>query len=354
MIARKLIVLIFALLAYSATVARAQVTGAWTYSITPSNSTNPPWEPVGCVLGNHGAIRGRPRVLAGKTLLADDGCMIVQLLDSSAGARYPDTTYTQSYLQTVVGTGNFNSYRLEAFEGSFLDDSAAGRTLSENIALIDAVLAAASQGGWYVYLNVVNETSGSCNNQDFAQDAIDWQTLAPRYANNTNVFYGIGSEPDGCIGSGGPGFDTIASQTASLYKQVRAAAPNTPILIFQFLNPAWVFAYDSGPVGEAQAAGIPSSDNLAVIDFHSYDGDQIGTDGTPWSHQFNTVAHGGGYATMETEGTQPCINLGAAGNPDAFSNITNYWEPLTVSWTVAAGGGAWSNSCGDAVSWPKD
>ena len=326
-------------------------------TITGNGSTggnNPPWEPAGCVLGNHGAVRGRPSVLAGKTLIAEDGCMIVQLLDSSAGARYPDPTYTSSYLQTVVGTGNFNSYRLEAFEGTFESDTQPGRSLSENIALIDAVLAVASQNGWYVFLNVVNESGPNPSCQDFAQDAIDWQTLAPRYANNTNVFYGIGSEPDGCLGSGGPSFAQIASSTQSLYNQVRAAAPNTPILIFQFLNPAWVFAYNSGPVGEAQAAGIPNTDPLAVIDFHSYNGDQTGTDGTPWSHYFNTTAHGGGYATMETEGTQPCINTGGAGNNDALNNVTNYWEPLTVSWTVIAGGGPWGNSCGDAVSWPKD
>jgi hypothetical protein len=87
-----------------------------------------------------------------------------------------------------------------------------------------------------------------------------WTAIAARYKNNTNVIYELHNEPNAGLSNA-----DFASHMQTLYQQVRAAAPNTPIL-------AWSCA--GGPCAYTDTLALaPQIDYTnAAIAFHGYAG----------------------------------------------------------------------------------
>jgi hypothetical protein len=283
----------------------------------------------GCQLGNHGLVRGRPRISNG-TILAEDGCLLRSVEDTASNP----SPLPFSYYQPMPTVGHFNALRELAFFGNFLDDTQPGRTLAQIESDVDTWVNYTQQLGMYLLLNVANITqlAGPTYCQDWSADTTLWQALAPRYANTTNVIFQIGSEPDDCLSR--DNFATIATNMQTLYQTVRGLAPNTPILAWQFLNPFWVYQYGPGIPGELQAAPNISYVNAAV-DFHSYAISQAAD-----LSKFINDSQGAGYPVMQTEGPSVCGNLDFG-----------VFESAKVSWTCSTG---FANPPSFTVTWPLD
>jgi hypothetical protein len=278
----------------------------------------PPPSAGGCQLGNHGPVRGWAQVANG-TLLADDGCLL------RGGAPYADVTL--GYLQFMHDTDHFNYIRYPGWIGGWYGDPNYDvRSLQDNITYIDAVLAYAKQTGMYVdivYISGPCDTSWGLVNQF-------WQTVAPRYANETNVIYELKNEPDYCESD----MSQLANDEATTYQLVRSLSPNTPIIAWSFISLLDPDNNGAGLVNTlSQASQIDYSN--AVVGFHPYGSpvDQVSA--------AITEAEQAGYPVMHTEYT-PCTDW-------YWPSLVSMLESRGVSW-----------NCGDdpmgaiAITWPED
>lgn len=282
-----------------------------------------------CVLGNHGNVRGRPIVTAAGTILADDGCLL-RGVGSSASYFGPANL---TWYQNAVNTFHFNAMRVSTCLSAC---NGGTETLAADEADIDDQIAQASQVGTYIVIDFHNGGEGSFPACVWDDDTTFWTAIAPRYAANTNVMYQIQNEPDNCQPLDYPG---IASQMDRLYQLIRGAAPSTPILVWTFLNPSWVYSFGPGLPAELNAAPDISYANAAV-DFHNYSGGYQGFATDARAHPAPVI--------MSEEG--PCDSNT---NGNWATDIQNL-EAINISWFGLC---ALPNTGGDPnlnVFWPKD
>jgi Cellulase (glycosyl hydrolase family 5) len=282
-----------------------------------------------CQLGNHGPVRGWAHVANG-TLVADDGCLLQM--------GYPNVNFgfgpfALADMQNMRDNGHYNALRDSIFLGSWYNDTVAGKTITDIESQLDADVATTQQLGLYLIVDNHN-TLPSPNNQgcpDWSADTTIWTAIAPRYANATNVIYQIQNEPDWCSVEN---YSDIASNEDRLYQLIRAAAPNTPILAWTFLNPSWVFGASGALHGVLSQAPHINYSN-ATVDFHDYSGGDTNFISTARSYP--------APVTMSEYG----ICTGSSWN-----TILSTLVSLGVSWSC--GDGYPDNNPGFVVTWPKD
>jgi Cellulase (glycosyl hydrolase family 5) len=189
-------------------------------TVVPSNSNGQQ-----CSYGKHGATRGRP-IFYGMTLVADDGCPLVgaSMYDFSDGT-FNGCATNLAWWQQMHDQGHFNVIRVMAYTGQWWDSGLHVQTLDQALGLVDQEVALAAQTGMYVLLDY--HGNGNLNQADTTDF---WNAAAPRYANNTNVIYEFWNEPTRG-GSADPSFE------GNGFLQLRAAAPNTPVVLWSVDNP---------------------------------------------------------------------------------------------------------------------
>jgi hypothetical protein len=210
---------------------------------------------------------------------------------------------------------------------------------------MDAAVAAASATGMYVMATNFSNSTTDCATA-WSHSVTLWSAIAGRYANNTNVIYELANEPD-YMNPGGSCVGDLAAQTDNLYHIIRAAAPNTALILWSLSSPS--ASYYSGVPGDISATPDISYSN-AVVGVHAYDGDQNGM--RNFVHDMNNNGRG---VYMTEYG--PCQDPGS-GN-DSNSNwaptISNL-ESLGIDWigscNIRTVGGSGTNNI--SVFWPSD
>jgi len=291
---------------------------------------------VTCQLGNHGAVRGRPQVTPAGTLVADDGCplnTVGAFTDGNNGQGWTNGYNTSSqdawgapmqlsWYQDVVNTGHFNGVRLmmpmdqndQCSEGA--PDPWYSDPISTAESEADMVVNFAQQTGLYVII-----TLDPCPD-NFNNDATWWQTMAPRYANVTNVILEMHNEPD----NGALANICSPSELGTLYQTVRPLAPNSPLIAFTYEN-TYNLSYWCNPLQSlVQGSGISfSSDNNIVMGFHAYDNN------TSDVQTFMQLAQSDGYPIVHTEGWPSTV----APPPSDFIQLVT--QTIPIQWQDSDG-----------------
>jgi hypothetical protein len=195
----------------------------------PSTQASTVYQPPGCQPGNHGAIRGRPRIASingTPTLVADDGCLIVAYDGFATGQGYGpggvfQNTTSYSYTGAAQGTNGVNLQWMqevaaagfnavatpESIQADGQTDCHYGypysQTLSQFIPTMQTYVSLANQTGLYVIVQPTQcnqwETGNGGPAGPFNQSLNDavWTSMAQNFGGNTNVFFVEGGEPEG-------------------------------------------------------------------------------------------------------------------------------------------------------------
>src|SRR5262252_10799587 len=106
-------------------------------TVVPSSSK----QPGQCVYGNHGSLRGRPTVVPGKTIIADDGCELFGI----ASFTIPDGPFTPCYTsltwwKQIHDQGHINVIRAFGYLGNWYDGSSNYTDLPTQEANLDTIV----------------------------------------------------------------------------------------------------------------------------------------------------------------------------------------------------------------------
>jgi len=233
------------------------------FGVLAMSSTPTVWASLPCcVYGNHGAVRGRPQITPGGTIVAEDGC----ILRGVAAHPFPFDPY-QSYWsdinwwQNLHDIGHFNIVRVGAWLGTFTDIGFGPTTYQMDIptleGVLDTMISNAAQAGMYVMIDEHSTDSPT----NWEKNRQFWTALAPRYANNTNVIYELKNEPD-------PSDDV--SDEATSYNLIRSLAPSTPIIMNSWCCTIQLDQTDGvvNLLNDEQTAGVDFTN--AVAGYHPY------------------------------------------------------------------------------------
>lgn len=281
------------------------------------------YEPPECNVGNHSAIRTRPIIAHGTVVAGDSKCLLVGggTLNLYSGGSWSSTDGYNDLpsWQATHDIKHMTVYR--SFVGlTYSGNSATAPNYFHDMnywtAYYDTSVNNANQSGMYIMIGCDTRNGP---NYDYAA-GIDWtgcntffQTLAARYANNTNVFFEIANEPD----SNGDysGEDTV-------YHTIRNAAPNSLVVSFTFCC--------NGSLSVVQSISDINYSNAAV-GYHLY-----GNAGLAGTLQSN------GYPVLMTE-YGPC----GTNFPQCDTNMLNTLQATISAFNL-------SDPSGFAINWPKD
>jgi len=290
------------------------------YGANPTAGLSVQIVPAGtCQPGNHGPVRGRPHIANG-TLVADDGCML------RGSAAFQDL----AGFQASRDNGHYNIMRDAAFIGCWYGryPCSPEHTLQDNLNEIDQGLALAGQTGMYY---MITYFSGPTDNE-WANTRTFWQTVAARYANNTNVIYELHNEVDFYSEP----YTNIGADETSMFQLMRSLAPNTPIVTYSL---ECITCPDSRGYGLLKLISEgPTMDANTVFGFHMYESDVNGI-----QNAINTLRQAG-IPSMMTE-----YGYGYG----QFAEKIGLMESLGISWQEADG---WQVLVpnGVSVTWPLD
>ncbi|HTJ13269.1 MAG TPA: cellulase family glycosylhydrolase [Dinghuibacter sp.] len=170
----------------------------------------------------HSPLRGRVRVSNG-TVVADDGSLLRMVHGYVHDFVY--RYYTDiHWWRAMHDTGHFNAVRVMAFLGHW-PHSAQTMDTATLLPRLDTMVRLAAQTGLYV---VIDNHSECCGNQDLHTDSLFWQSVAPRYRDNTQVIYELKNEPWQYSGN--------AAYEETMFRLVRKLAPQTHIIAWTIEN----------------------------------------------------------------------------------------------------------------------
>jgi hypothetical protein len=196
--------------------------------IIPVNTTLV-YQPSTCQPGNHGAVRGRPKIVSingAPTLVADDGCLIIAYDGFATGQGYGpggvfQNTTSYTYTGDAQGTNGVNLQWMQEVKAAGFNAVATpqavqadgqtdchygypySQTLSQFIPTVQTYVSLANQTGMYVIVQPTQcnqwETGNGGPAGSFSQSLNDafWTSLAQNFGGNTNVFFVEGGEPEG-------------------------------------------------------------------------------------------------------------------------------------------------------------
>lgn len=229
-------------------------------------------------------LRGRPRVIGG-TLRTDTGqIMRGATMDIRKQANPP---CNQQAVWDNYRSLGLNLVRLDVKT----DANGSGRAVADQIPFLDAAVECAAKARMYV-MPLVSIVPG---NYDLAQLTAFWSVVAARYKDRTHVFYEMTNEPVSGGGYWGQANQWTAPKLADLrgiYDIMRAAAPNTHVILFSTTNLAPnPTSWRAVPQG-FEAAGAPIDWSNVSIGFHHY----------PGTYNFGDPDGFGGIAQMQAWG----------------------------------------------------
>ncbi len=229
--------------------------------------------------------RGRPHLNAERTtFVADNG----QLLRGPFTSTEWTSAVPESEIAAMTNLG-FNAVHLyaEVFDGNYPD---AGSTApGYNAAEVDKIVQYTRDAGMYLVMTIGNGANNGNYNAQWVHDF--WAFYAARYADETHVVFEVQNEP---VAWGPPYSSPTATPTGAVdmeidaYNTIRAAAPDSPILLFTYSV--------LGDTGGADAA---------LTDIHAFNTAVFGSADVVWT---NEAVGFHGYA-------------GAAANAIAVANI---------------------------------
>jgi hypothetical protein len=295
-------------------------------------------------------LRGRPHIANG-TLVADNGAILRGVHmhpDPGAGGLFSQWYDSLSWWQNLHDIGHFNVVRAGA-----RDDVV---SIANIESAYDTMVSLAAQTGIYVIVGSAYGAGSKTNCPSLARLQSFWSAIAPRYANNTNVIYEIFNESDFCFSE-----SALSNMETTLYNQIRAAAPNTPILTFSFSRMDNLNTNDGNALNLVRGASGISYTN-AVVGWHGYD------DNCPSISSMQNgdrQMQGAGYPTfMDEVDNEVCGGNG--GFSAGFPLIANYVEPHGESWVwldadgflncadgITYGNASRNPQCLN-VTWPRD
>lgn len=208
------------------------------------------------------------------------------------------------------------------------DANGSGRAVADQIPFLDAAVECAAKARMYV-MPLVSIVPG---NYDLAQLTAFWSVVAARYKDRTHVFYEMTNEPVSGGGYWGQANQWTAPKLADLrgiYDIMRAAAPNTHVILFSTTNLAPnPTSWRAVPQG-FEAAGAPMDWSNVSIGFHFY----LGT------YNFGDPNGFGGIAQMRAWGynmfmgeCNDFIGDGPSNEPRNKQQVWGWLEEAGVSW----------------------
>lgn len=255
--------------------------------------------------GTRRDVRGRP-VISGGTLKTDTGQIMRagRIRASEGDARKPETWASARAL-------GLNTMRVGFTVGA--------KSMTEVFAMLDPVVAAARNNRMYVMFCNAETSPGDWGKniaENKSKSISNWRAIAPRYANETHVFYEMLNEPEewGLWSH----YATSATQPTELliglravHDVIRAAAPNTPVLVPSPAN--------------LQAAGGASQYIAAIRAFESLG--PVNWTRTVWSFHYYNKSMSFGVTGAATDGGRAAFQWLKARYPIAVTE-TNWWmEP---------------------------
>ncbi len=310
--------------------------------------------------------RGRPQLNAGRTtFIGDNG----QPLRGPFTSTEWTSAIPESELVNMKNLG-FNAVHLyaEVFDANY---PAAGSTApGYNAAEVDKIVQYTRDAGMYLVMTIGNGANNGNYNAQWVHDF--WAFYAPRYADETHVVFEVQNEP---VAWGPPYSSPTATPTGAVdmeidaYNTIRAAAPDTPILLF-------TYAVLGGTGGASSALQDIHAFNTAVfgstdvvwtneaVGFHGYAGadstavavENIINAGYPcFMTEFSAGTWGGNYGGLDVDCVANLERLGVSwltfqyippwGVSDDITRPDAYVERVEKS------GLSWSPDYG---TWPVD
>lgn len=266
--------------------------------------------------------RGRPRINAARTtFVADNGQLLRGPYESTewTGAAPPEEVRRMRDL-------GFNAVHLYAESFHPRHPEPGIKPPGYAVKEVDQFVEMTRQSGLYLVITIGN---GAFNGQFNQRWIIDfWKFYAPRYAKETHVLYEVQNEPV----AWGPPYSSpkatppnAVAMEVEAYKTIRAAAPETPILLFSYS----VFGENGGKEAlkdlaafNAGVGGDPAAIwRNAAIAFHGY----AGHINTP---RAVTDVLAAGYPLVMTEFIGPIWG----GEEGQDIELTATLERLGISW----------------------
>jgi hypothetical protein len=218
------------------------------------------------------AARGRPvKSSTGSTFVADNGNLIRGAIVSTETGVVPALADVQA----------IKNYGLNAIH-CYAERSDYGYSAGAKAAAVDAVVQMTRDNGLYLVITI----GGGGVNAAFIHDF--WAFYAPRYKNETHVIYEIQNEPV----VRAPVAASVITMEKDAYTTIRAAAPNTPVLLMTYT----IFQNATNVQTDIAALGTTVNWSNAGIAFHGYG--ENGALGTRACLEAITAA---GYACFQTE-----------------------------------------------------
>ena len=254
------------------------------------------------------AARGRPVInAAGSTFVTDTGSLLRGTIISTETGNVPTLTAVQN-----IKTRGLNAIHCYAERSDY------GYAAGAKYAALDAVVQMTRDNDLYLVITI----GGGGVNATFIQDF--WTFYAPRYANEAHVIYEIQNEPV----VRPPVSAAVITMEQNAYTTIRAAAPNTPVLLMSYT----IFQNATNVLTDIAALGSTIDWSNAAIAFHGY-----GENGPSSTRTCLEGVINAGYACFQTEfyrwpfGTG---NFALVADPSLYQDRdqTGDLERLGVSW----------------------
>lgn len=182
------------------------------------------------------AARGRPQIdtsLGFNRLLSDQGTLLRGVsLSWDGGDPYgsqPKTVPTQDSLNDLATTYGYNLVHL------YLEGDSSGNTspVGYNAEDCDILVERCAKAGLYLLITIgCNGENGAIHSLPFILDF--WNFYGPRYRDETHVFYEAKNEP--VVHTAGHWSPQDWDNQVTMYRTIRAAAPDTLILLFSYMG----------------------------------------------------------------------------------------------------------------------
>lgn len=257
------------------------------------------------------AARGRPYVNAAKTtLVADNGQLLRGAIISTETGAYP----TVSQLEGIKNVG-LNAVHCYAERRDY------GYLAGAKFAAVDMAVQRTRDAGLYLIITIGGGGFEETFNKAF------WNFYAPRYKDETHVFYEIQNEPAANSPPYG-GNAALMQMELDCYGIIRGHAPDTPVLLMSYSS----FENGNGALQDIAALGSAIDWTKAALSFHGY-----GEDGPAAIRAALVTVLNAGYPCFQTEFYRwpwGAGNFALAAGPSLYQDVdeTGDFERLGVSW----------------------
>ncbi|BCU78096.1 LamG-like jellyroll fold domain-containing protein [Luteolibacter sp. LG18] len=259
-----------------------------------------------------GAQRGRPKLNpAGSTFVADNGHLLRGPFASTEWGPAPSSGQIEAV--KYLGANAIHLYG-ECFDINY---PATGSTApGYAVDRIDQMVQMTRDAGLYLILTIGNGANNGANNAQYAHDF--WAFYAARYKNETHVIYEVHNEP---YAWGAPYSQATLNMEVDAYNTIRAAAPDTPVLLFTFA----VLGGGAEAVADIQTVSTAANVDWTktAVGFHGYAGSATTT------KSLQTI-RAAGYPCFMTEFTGMPWGNGSLWSQDV--ELTANLERLGISW----------------------